>query len=279
MAGGLIYLGGGTPTQKACGIEDSTEDLFNYLMLAAGPNADPERVRLYAEGNLEHYEWLIRQGMEFKPEFYAGKNTNTPGDEGLIYSGNEACHGFREVARPTPRGHKGKVWGEGGGTMLMEKLIASVTEKGVRIRCDCRALTAILDDEGRVIGVVARIDGAERNIRARRGLVLCAGGFIMNTEMLERHAPQLLRDTYPNGNPNDNGSGIPSEYREAIFLPGRRLPGAHESGTGMGLAICRRIVERHHGEITARSAPNAGATFIITLPAQQAGKAASIQEE
>jgi len=208
MSGGLIYLGGGTPTQKACGIEDSTEDLFNYLMLAAGPNADPERVRLYVEGNLEHYEWLIRQGMEFKPEFYAGKNTNTPGDEGLIYTGNEACHGYREHARPAPRGHKGRAQGEGGGTMLMEKLIASVTEKGVRIRCDCRALTAILDDEGRVIGVVARIDGAERNIRARRGLVLCAGGFIMNTEMLERHAPQLLRDTYPNGNPNDNGSGI-----------------------------------------------------------------------
>jgi len=272
MAGGLIYLGGGTPTQKACGIEDSTEDLFNYLMLAAGPNADPERVRLYAEGNLEHYEWLIRQGMEFKPEFYAGKNTNTPGDEGLIYSGNEACHGFREVARPTPRGHKGKVRGEGGGTMLMEKLIASATGKGVRIRCDCRALTAILDDEGRVIGVVARIDGAERNIRARRGLVLCAGGFIMNAEMVERHAPQLLRHTYPNGNPNDNGSGIrigigaggavmnmhegfaslpfypPARFVEAIMVDDKGQRFINEDcyhGT-MGLRILERPGVRHY---------------------------------
>ena len=61
---------------------------------------------------------------------------------------------------------------------------------------------------GAVAGVVARIDGEERNIRARRGVVLCAGGFIMNNEMVQRHAPHLLHETVLNGNPNDNGMGI-----------------------------------------------------------------------
>lgn len=78
----------------------------------------------------------------------------------------------------------------------------------------------------------------------------------------------------------DNGVGFDEKYLNRIFQPFQRLHGRMDyEGTGMGLAICRRIVERHQGEITARSAPNAGATFIITLPAQQAGKAASIQEE
>ena len=208
MAGGLIYMGGGTPTQKACGIEDTTEDMYNYLLKASGPNADPARVRLYADGSLAHYDWLIAQGMEYKPEYYAKKHTNTPNDEGLIYSGNETCNEFRALAAAAPRGHKGKAQGEDGGRMLMEKLIASATARGVRIRCDARALTAIVDEAGAVVGVVARIDGEECNIRAHRGVVLCAGGFIMNTDMVQRHAPQLLKQTVLNGNPNDNGMGI-----------------------------------------------------------------------
>ncbi|HWP50052.1 MAG TPA: ATP-binding protein, partial [Candidatus Limnocylindrales bacterium] len=52
--------------------------------------------------------------------------------------------------------------------------------------------------------------------------------------------------------------------------PFQRLQGRHEfEGTGMGLAICQKIVKRHKGEITARSVPGKGSTFTIILPAQQ----------
>lgn len=68
----------------------------------------------------------------------------------------------------------------------------------------------------------------------------------------------------------DNGIGFDEAHLERIFTLFQRLHGrsAYE-GTGMGLAICRRIVDNHHGSITARSKPGEGATFIITLPEKQ----------
>ncbi|MEM5785957.1 MAG: ATP-binding protein, partial [Syntrophobacteraceae bacterium] len=68
----------------------------------------------------------------------------------------------------------------------------------------------------------------------------------------------------------DNGIGFDEQYAERIFILFQRLHGrSTHDGTGMGLAICRKIVELHHGSITARSKPGQGSTFIITLPEKQ----------
>jgi PAS domain S-box-containing protein len=68
----------------------------------------------------------------------------------------------------------------------------------------------------------------------------------------------------------DNGIGFDEKYLDRIFTIFQRLHGRGEyEGTGVGLAVCRRIVERHGGTLTARSAPGQGATFLITLPAAQ----------
>lgn len=70
----------------------------------------------------------------------------------------------------------------------------------------------------------------------------------------------------------DNGIGFDEKYTEKIFQVFQRLHGreAYE-GTGMGLAITRKIVEHHGGEITARSKPGEGTTFIVILPVKQKG--------
>jgi len=74
-------------------------------------------------------------------------------------------------------------------------------------------------------------------------------------------------------NVQDNGIGFDERHLKKIFKPFQRLHGKDSpyEGTGMGLSICRRIIERHGGSITARSKPGQGATFILRLPKNQDG--------
>jgi PAS domain S-box-containing protein len=75
----------------------------------------------------------------------------------------------------------------------------------------------------------------------------------------------------------DNGIGFDEKYKDRIFNPFQRLHGRSEyEGTGMGLAICRKIVERHNGSITVQSGLGQGSTFIVTLPLQQRQEKAEV---
>ena len=81
---------------------------------------------------------------------------------------------------------------------------------------------------------------------------------------------QLDLGTYCRVEVRDNGIGFDEKYLDRIFTVFQRLHGRNEyAGSGIGLAVCRRIVERHHGQIAATSVPGAGATFVVHLPISQ----------
>ena len=206
LSGGQIYLGGGTPIQRACGFPDTREDMEAYIRIAAGGNADLEKIGAYCEGSVEHFEWLVARGVVFNPEYYGGKHTNTPEYQSLCWSGNEKGYRESKAARPMPRAHKPKAFWEDGGATLMATLRAAVERTRIRVEVDTRALTLIRDGE-RIVGILCRKEGELRALRARRGVVLCCGGFIMNREMVEKYAPRL-KDGTPLGSAHDTGAGI-----------------------------------------------------------------------
>ncbi|HIF97733.1 MAG TPA: FAD-dependent oxidoreductase [Myxococcales bacterium] len=205
-----VYLGGsgGTRVQKACGYEDSTEDMFNYLMAAGGDLAHEAKVRLYCEESVGHFDWLVSMGAQYKNSEYEERAIMALTDDCLLYTGSEKCWPFREIAKPCPRGHNLEVEGDNGGPLLMKTLTAQVEKRSIQVEYNARALTLIINPEGEVLGIVVRMDGKEKNVRARRGVILCAGGFVMNTEMLKQYCPRLVEGPMPIGNPGDTGAGL-----------------------------------------------------------------------
>jgi 3-oxo-5alpha-steroid 4-dehydrogenase len=207
LSGGEIYLGGGTPIQLAAGFDDSVDDLYRYLVMAGGPNADVAKARLYADSSLEHYGWLTAQGIDYKVSYIAERCIEPSTDDCLIWSGSEEAWPFIDSARPAPRGHCPKFAGMGGGRYVMDVLAKRVQQAGVDARFDARALALIVDGSRRVQGLVVRMDGQLRFARSKCGVILCTGGFVMNRDMVRRHASWMLRSQFPIGTVDD-GSGI-----------------------------------------------------------------------
>jgi signal transduction histidine kinase len=79
-------------------------------------------------------------------------------------------------------------------------------------------------------------------------------------------------DEYYKISVKDNGIGFDDKYAEEIFMVFKRLHSYHEvEGTGVGLSICKKIIEKHNGFIVAESEPDKGSTFVIGLPEKQVG--------
>lgn len=80
--------------------------------------------------------------------------------------------------------------------------------------------------------------------------------------------PNIMKDhNYVRIDVTDNGIGFDEKYLDRIFQMFQRLHGKGEfHGSGIGLALCKKVVQNHHGHITAKSAPGQGSTFMVYLP-------------
>ncbi len=207
-SGGLIYLGGGTAIQTACGFEDSPEAMAAFLHVALGPGGDGDRIDDYCAHSVAHFDWLVAKGVPFRAAFCDEPNRESADDSGLLFSGGEDSYPFDEVVRPVPRGHKPR-WIDSAGSFLMRCMGAAVDTSGAGVITDARADRLIVDGEA-VVGVAATIGEATSFVRARRGVVLATGGFINNPAMVSERCPTAHRpnEAWRVGTPTDDGRGI-----------------------------------------------------------------------
>jgi len=208
MSDGFVYLGGGTPEQQSAGFEDSVENMKAFLVAACGPSPDEAKIDLYCERSLEHREWLVARGVRFLGTVVPTANGTSPIDgEGLMFTGGENAYPFDELARPAPRGHVVQ-GGKPGGAVLMQTLSAAAIDAGGRTSYDTRAEALVVDEANRVVGLVASRYGEEVAIRARTGVVLAAGGFINDPQMVEQYAPAVHVTELRLGTEGDDGRSI-----------------------------------------------------------------------
>ena len=101
---GQIYMGGGTPLQKACDFEDTPDEMYKYLVASCGPGADEAKIRLYSDRSVEHYHWLTGHGVPFDMGFvdYQVSTMPEPG-KSLSYTGSERAWPYREIECAGPK--------------------------------------------------------------------------------------------------------------------------------------------------------------------------------
>ncbi len=206
MAGGHFYLGGGTAVQQATGHEDSADEMYKYLV-AVSREPELDKIRAYADGSVEHFNWLEDLGFQFERSYYPEKAVIQPNTEGLMFTGNEKVWPFKNQAVPAPRGHKVPVPGDTGGAgMVVDLLLKRAHDLGVQVRYETGATAMILDD-GAVAGVAWKHFDDAGSIRAR-AVVIAAGGFVMNPDMVAQYTPKLAEKPFVLGNTYDDGLGI-----------------------------------------------------------------------
>jgi len=206
MAGGHFYLGGGTAVQQATGHDDSADDMYAYLV-AMSREPEHDKIRAYCEGSVEHFEWLEDLGIHFERSYYPHKAVIQPNTEGLMYTGNEKVWPFKDIAKPAPRGHKVPVPGDTqGAAMVIALLLKRADALGVDVRYETGATNLILED-GAVVGVGWKHFGETGVIRSR-AVVIAAGGFVMNKDMVAAYTPKLAEKPFVLGNTYDDGLGI-----------------------------------------------------------------------
>jgi succinate dehydrogenase/fumarate reductase flavoprotein subunit len=207
MSGGHFYLGGGTAVQQATGHEDSAEEMYKFLMSIV-EDPEPDKIRAFCDDSVEHFDWIEALGFQFERSYFPGKAVIQPNTEGLMFTGNEKVYPYRDAAIPAPRGHKVPVPGDTGGTqMVMDLLAQRCEEAGVEVRYETGATNLVTDADGAVVGVAWK-KFSETGFLAAKAVVVAAGGFVMNPEMVAENTPALGEKLFVLGNTYDDGLGL-----------------------------------------------------------------------
>lgn len=248
LSAGVVYFGGGTKLQRDAGWADTPPDMFKYLSLEARDAVAEATLFDFCARSVENFEWLCRFGVPFPPRGQAFKTSYPPDECTLYFSGNELCHPYCDSARPAPRGHRALGKGLTGhlifkGVQAGAKAAGAVVRSYARAERlvvddsgDVIGLVLLEQRSGALTSakhaaalalanyaggfsrrandsIRPRLDviatGVRRRfVRARGGVVLSAGGFVFNRELMKQHAPAYADCSMRLGTAADDGSGI-----------------------------------------------------------------------
>ncbi len=311
LSGGVFYAGGGTHIQQEAGVEDTVDNMLRYLSLEVEDAVSPETLRRFCETSAQNVRWLTDRGVPFYPTLCAIKTSYPTNEYHLYFSGNETFPPYSDEATPIPRGHRTdggafpganlvdplrhraendgvriavqsaarRVCVDGSGRVvgLVYSEIPPGPWRWLHARLH-RMETAIAKFATKLAGAlrrrvdaIAQTHGVERRVRARQGVVLCAGGFVFNRDMVAEHIAEFSPGL-PLGTAGDDGLGIrlgqsvggrvammdrasawrflypPNAFAEGILVNGRGERFANEFWYGS--KIGEAMVERNDGTAT-----------------------------
>ncbi|HZV09158.1 MAG TPA: FAD-dependent oxidoreductase, partial [Novosphingobium sp.] len=207
MSSGIYYLGGGTAVQKACGYDDDAEQMAAFMMASTDPT-DPMAVHAFCADSAAHFDWLEAQGVPFERSAFKGKAVFLNTTECLMYTGNEKLWPYSEVARPAPRGHHVAGTGENAGAVGMAPLLERCAQEEIPALYDARVTALVQDAGGRVVGVSVKQSGGMLHVAARKGVIIAAGSFNLNREMIAHNIPLIAETSEPLGISSNDGAGV-----------------------------------------------------------------------
>jgi 3-oxo-5alpha-steroid 4-dehydrogenase len=246
LSGGVVYAGGGTPHQRAAGVTDSPAAMFGYLRTEVGDVVPAETLREFCDGSAAMLAWLESHGVPFEGSLCPDKTSYPTNRHYLYYSGSEtsardaappAPRGHRTFGRGTSGGLLFARLADAvrrAGVQVVEQTAAVrlITGDGRVTGVECRTLHGApwwartahralhrlarkpylyMPKAGRVmhrpVSWLERRYGRPLLARAGRGVVIAAGGFGANKEMLRAYAPSA-RGGLPLATPGDDGSGV-----------------------------------------------------------------------
>ncbi|WEK56739.1 MAG: FAD-binding protein [Candidatus Brevundimonas phytovorans] len=158
--GGVYYAGGGTATQVEAGVEDTADNMFDYLRQEVQGVVSDETLARFCRESIADHAWLAAQGVCFNARLYEKKTSYPPTDYYLYHSDSSLAQSYAAKARPAARGHRVYMPAEnkadGYGKGFFDPLRNAALRSGVKVLTQTTVEALILDDHGRVAGLEAR---------------------------------------------------------------------------------------------------------------------------
>jgi hypothetical protein len=215
--GGIV--GAGTVVQKALGVEDSPDALYEYMIACAGGWADPALVRVFADNAGKNLDWILQDLGGVMPWEFSDPPMS--GNDGLAISATPVF--FEEFGMPVVTrchwfspadGYEGEGLGTGwmdgmaGGSGLFKPFDDAIMAREIRTMLGTGLTELVATPDREVLGVKALSAGKTLYIKAKRGVMLATGGFCNNKDMIKQYVPSAIEKTFIIHPDHAHGEGI-----------------------------------------------------------------------